>query len=138
MRRTVAAITTALTLALVSATVSVTAWAQGSWTVGPELPTPRSEIGAALVNDQIFVLGGGLGPSQRLNEVLSVSDGTWRTAAPMPVGLNHHGVVAFNGLLYVFGGADEGGRPTTTSMAYDPAADAWKNLAPLPTPRASP
>jgi N-acetylneuraminic acid mutarotase len=56
----------------------------------------------------------------------------------MPRGLNHHGVIALDGKLYVFGGADEAGRPTTTSLSYDPTANEWRTLSPEPTPRASP
>src|SRR3954466_919888 len=134
MRRAVTAVVVMLALVL----ASTPAWAQASWTVGPELPTPRSEIGAAAIDGQLYVLGGGTGAAQTLNEVLDLGAGQWRTGAPMPRGLNHHGVTALNGRVYVFGGADEAGRPTTTSLEYDPAANQWRTLAPLPTPRQSP
>jgi N-acetylneuraminic acid mutarotase len=115
------------------------AGAQGTWaTDGPLLPTPRSEIGAAVVDGQVYVLGGGIGDSQRLNEVLDTASGQWRTGTPMPRGLNHHGVVALNGRVYVFGGSEENGRPSNASWEYDPPSNAWRELAPLPTPRSSP
>ncbi len=101
MRRMV----TALVTGVVLSAIAVAVWAQGSWaTDGPLLPTPRSEIGAAVVDGQVFVLGGGIGEAQKANEILDVASGQWRTGAPMPVGLNHHGVAALNGRVYVFGG----------------------------------
>src|SRR5215212_3161369 len=134
MRKAVTAVVMMLALAL----ASTPAWAQASWTVGPELPTPRSEIGAATIDGQVYVLGGGTGAAQTLNEVLDLGAGQWRTGASMPSGLNHHGVTALNGRVYVFGGADDAGRSTTTALEYDPATNQWRTLAAMPTPRSSP
>src|SRR5262245_46906630 len=106
MRRVVTAIVTAVLVGPGSGT----AWAQAGWLVGPEMPTPRSEIGAGTIDGQIYVVGGGVGAAQTANEILDLAIGQWRTGAPMPRGLNHHGVTALNGKLYVFGGADEAGR----------------------------
>src|SRR5262245_4441224 len=130
MQRVVAALLSAVVLS----TIAVVAWAQGSWsTDGPLLPTPRSEIGAAAVDGQIFVLGGGIGEAQKLNEILDVSSGQWRTGTAMPKGLNHHGVAALNGRVYVFGGSDETGRPSNAALEYDPPTNAWRALPDLPT-----
>src|SRR5262245_14484288 len=109
MRRFVTTLVAGVALSFATAA----AWAQGSWvTDGPLLPTPRSEIGAAVVDGQLYVLGGGIGAAQVANEVLDLASGQWRTGTAMPRGLNHHGVVALNGRVYVFGGSDESGRPT--------------------------
>jgi N-acetylneuraminic acid mutarotase len=135
MWRTVTATAAGVVLSL----VAVVGWAQGNWTTdGPLLPTPRSEIGAAVADGQLFVLGGGIGDAQKLNEVLDLGSGQWRSGAPMPRGLNHHGVAALNGRVYVFGGSDENGRPTSTAQEYDPPTSSWRVLAEMPTPRSSP
>ena len=52
-----------------------------SWSVGPELPTPRSEIGAAEAGGQIYVLGGGVGAARQMNEIYDPSTGAWRRGA---------------------------------------------------------
>ena len=134
MRRVMAAIVATTLVALTSGT----AWAQANWTVGTEMPSPRSEIGAGAIDGQVYVLGGGVGASLTVNEVLDVASGQWRTGTPMPRGLNHHGVTTLNGKVYVFGGADESGRPTATALEYDPTSNSWRSLADLPTPRSSP
>jgi N-acetylneuraminic acid mutarotase len=132
-------IVTALVIGVLLSLTSVAASAQGWWTTdGPLLPTPRSEIGAAVVAGQIFVLGGGVGDSQRKNEILDIAAGQWRDGTPMPRGLNHHGVTALNGRIYVFGGSDESGRPTNAALEYDPLSSTWRELSVLPTPRSSP
>lgn len=130
---------TALVIGVVLSLTTVGAWAQGSWTMdGPLLPTPRSEIGAAVVDGQLYVLGGGIGAGQTANEVLDLASGVWRNGTPMPIGLNHHGVATLNGRVYVFGGSDQNGRPTNTALEYDPPTNFWRALKELPTPRSSP
>lgn len=135
MRRMVTALVTGVVLSLTTAV----GWAQGTWTTDePLLPTPRSEIGAAVVDGQLFVIGGGIGEAQKANEILDLASGQWRTGEPMPRGLNHHGVAVLNGRVYVFGGSDENGRPTNAALEYDPPTNAWRALKDLPTPRSSP
>jgi N-acetylneuraminic acid mutarotase len=138
MRRTILAATTAFTLTLAVAVAASTAAAQGTWTTGPEMPTPRAEVGAALVGSSIHVIGGGVGPGQRANEILDLSTNQWRTGPLLPRGLNHTATVSMYGWLFAFGGADESGRPTSASLAFDPAAEAWIEYPALPTPRSSP
>jgi N-acetylneuraminic acid mutarotase len=130
---------TALVMGVVLSLATVGAWAQGSWTTdGPLLPTPRSEIGAAVVDGQLYVVGGGIGAAQMANEVLDLASGQWRSGTAMPRGLNHHGVATLNGRVYVFGGSDENGRPTNAALEYDPPSNSWRALKDLPTPRSSP
>ena len=98
MRRVV----TALVIGVV---LSLTAVAAGAGDVDDgraAAATPRSEIGAAVVDGQLYVLGGGIGAAQTLNEVLDLGSGQWRNGTPMPRSLNHHGVAALNGRVYVF------------------------------------
>jgi N-acetylneuraminic acid mutarotase len=102
------------------------------------MPTPRAEVGAALVDNSIYVIGGGVGAGQRANEALDLSSNQWRTAPPMPRGLNHMGTVSTTGRLFVFGGADESGRPTDAALSFGPDTNSWIQYPPLPTPRSSP
>jgi N-acetylneuraminic acid mutarotase len=56
----------------------------------------------------------------------------------MPDGRNHLMSTAYNGRLYVFGGAQSGsGQATRTTWVYDPAKDTWTVLAPMPEARAA-
>lgn len=62
----------------------------------------------------------------------------------MPLPAHHLAAVGFDGKIYVFGGAAQpqsGGPnqvPVNNAWEYDPAADTWKALAPMPTARMAP
>ncbi len=96
---------------------------QGSWASGPPVPTPRAEVAVAEMGGQVYVLGGGVGPSLQANEVFDSAAQTWASRAAMPQALNHHGAASLNNRLYVFGGFDPNGRPTTAALEYDPSSD---------------
>jgi len=64
----------------------------------------------------------------------------WTKKKDIPVHVHHQAQAAFNGKLYIFGGclraiSGEGG--TTNVWEYDPVADAYRALAPLPVKRCS-
>jgi N-acetylneuraminic acid mutarotase len=82
-----------------------------TWEMGPALETARAGFGAAVLNDQIYVLGGEIifNDVATLNSV-AVFDPvgqSWGTAPEMLYPL--HGVPAavVDGVLYLLGGADE-------------------------------
>jgi N-acetylneuraminic acid mutarotase len=110
--------------------------AVGEWSEGTPMPTPRSELGAAVLDGLIYVAGGLLpnGISDTF-ETYDVATGEWATLAPMPVGLHHLGMAALDGKIYVTGGyADAQFTPDARAWVYDPAADAWTALNDLPEP----
>jgi N-acetylneuraminic acid mutarotase len=43
--------------------------------------------------------------------------------------------VAYDGAIYVLGGADKDWNPTATAWKYEPATNLWGAVAPLPEPR---
>ena len=62
----------------------------------------------------------------------------WTKKKDIPVHVHHQAQAAYNGKLYIFGGclraiSGEGG--TTNVWEFDPAADAYRALAPLPVKR---
>src|SRR5262249_60083579 len=64
----------------------------------------------------------------------------WTKKKNIPVSVHHQAQAAFNGKLYIFGGClraitGEGG--TTNTWEYDPVADSYRALAPLPVKRCS-
>jgi N-acetylneuraminic acid mutarotase len=61
----------------------------------------------------------------------------WAVRAPLPVARNHVGGVALGGKIYAVGGQQGQNDDSVFRSeldAYDPAADAWTTLAPLPNP----
>lgn len=113
------------------------------WTQGRRLPVAVSEVGVALLGTEVHVLGGYVGgrAHSRTHLVLDLGSGRWRTAAPLPLALDHVGAVAVGsgtaGRVLVIGGYGAAGRPTSGVYAYDPTNDRWTARASLPVPRAA-
>lgn len=125
----------------------------GRWTTGTPLPTPRSEDAVAALGGSIYVVGGYVpaGPNPvaleasghadvdgALVQSYDVAGGQWSERASLPRGLNHLGLVAFGGNLYTFGGFDRQNRDAVSDAnVYNPLADRWSAIAPVPTKRGS-
>jgi N-acetylneuraminic acid mutarotase len=110
------------------------------WSRQADSPLARSEVGAARIGDRIYVVGGFQEPARTVDSVarFDISDDRWRLVAPMPVALNHPGVAAAKGRLYVAGGnAIVGGQaqPSDVLAVYSPKRDRWRRLASMPTAR---
>lgn len=56
-------------------------------------------------------------------------------AARDPEGVHHPAAVGLGGKLYLIGGYVDGWNPTNEVHEYDPGANSWRTLAPLPTAR---
>jgi N-acetylneuraminic acid mutarotase len=133
---------------LVSAAIvliaSNTAHAQkGHWEQAAPFPEPSQEIGGTAVDSKIFILGGLIDaqiPKAMVWQYDSVTD-KWTKKKDMPLASHHLASIGYKGKLYVFGGGGQitpGGDtwvPLNTAWVYDPDADTWKALAPMPTRR---
>jgi N-acetylneuraminic acid mutarotase len=60
------------------------------------------------------------------------SVGSWRAIAPMPQARENAAGGFVNGKLYVVGGWNLQGNPTSTTYVYDPAKNSWSRAADLP------
>ncbi|MFQ5814205.1 MAG: kelch repeat-containing protein, partial [Anaerolineae bacterium] len=103
------------------------------WTTKASKPTGAANVGAAVLDDKIYVVGGMSNNLRFLSavEVYDPATDSWSSVAPLPVGLSGTAVAAAGGKLYVFGGGSASGGVATT-YEYDPAADTWTQKAPLP------
>jgi N-acetylneuraminic acid mutarotase len=105
----------AVAAAMLAQTVSAGAQ-DARWRMAKPLPQPLGEITGAVVGKKWYVMGGFDGANVQAQGV----------------------VIEY----YVFGGfvGRPGARvwqPIVSALMYDPAADSWKELAPMPTPRGS-
>ena len=112
----------------------------GRWTNRAPAPTPRAELAAAATGGRIYLLAGTAGGRGLANEEYDPATDAWRKRKEIPVsregaGRHHPGAAAWNGKIYLIGGFDFGNRPLDSALEYDPAADAWRALPPMPTPR---
>ena len=121
---------------------------QGRWMRLAPLPDANEEWDSAVVNGKLYLFGGNpvaVGGKQGAPPGLALeydpAADRWTKKKNMPQPAHHNAVVGYNGKIYVFGGAVQrkpGGPtqyPIDNSWEYDPAADAWRALAPMPIRR---
>ena len=99
-------------------------------------------------NGKLYVIGGwGEGKARGANYEYDPATDKWTKKKSMPRPAHHAALAAANGKIYVCGGfvAPEktpvpigaAWEPIDDVWEYDPAADSWKALAPLPGKRGS-
>ncbi|XP_030634562.1 kelch domain-containing protein 8A [Chanos chanos] len=60
----------------------------------------------------------------------------WQSLARLSSGRVYHSLVEVGGQLYMLGGCDAAGQPSTALELYSPEVDQWVSLPSMPTPRA--
>lgn len=106
--------------------------ARDRWTELAPMPTPRGAAGAAVLGDQLYVVGGmRLGRALTSVERFDFSTGRWSSLPPLPDPREHAPAVASDGSIYVVGGRSEDEDATRTVFRYSPAAREWSEVAPL-------
>ena len=87
---------------------------KGEWITRTPMPTPRGGAGCAVVGDRLIVVGGEGNPATATRvfaeaEAYVAGDDAWETLAPMPTPRHGMGAAAWDGRLYVPGGATHAG-----------------------------
>jgi tyrosinase-like protein/Kelch motif protein/kelch motif-containing protein len=116
------------------------------WKKAAPFPMPDEELYGTAVNGKMYVIGGwDEGKAAGINYEYDPATDKWTQKKGMPRSAHHAAIATANGKLYVIGGfvppkdtqIPTGGawEPIADVWEYDPAADSWKSLAPLPTKR---
>src|SRR5918999_269193 len=108
------------------------------WTAGAPMPTPRTEVTAAVLEEDIYVIGGfdEFGQVTDIVEVYNIANNTWsNAAAPLPEPLHHTAAASYNGKIYVVGGYTAPWSPSNKLFIYDPVQNSWQEGRPMPTAR---
>src|SRR5437762_12028642 len=143
MNRSVRVLFASLSIGLLLAT---TAHAQGKWTKLAPFPEAAEELLGAAANGKMYVFCGlapGWKPIGMVYEYDPVTD-KWTKKNPMPLLSHHVAFTEYRGKIYAFGGfvlpaaGPAAWVPLDNAWEYDPIADSWKALAPMPTKRGSP
>jgi len=121
--------------------VAPTASSQSRWARLAPFPEPAEELYGATVNGKMYVLGG---YGERIGKVFEYDPASdrWTKKKTMQLPVHHQAMVPYNGKIYIFGGftqspSEAGWTPVDNSWEYDPVADTWKALAPMPGKRGS-
>jgi N-acetylneuraminic acid mutarotase len=122
------------------------------WTTGKEIPGGVNHAGFVAVGGKLYIVGGfgenTFSPTGAVR-VYDPAARTWRDGATMLTPRGALAVAVVNGKIHAIGGNAVGGaslpphehgapqadNSVGTHEVYDPAADAWTRLAPMPTPR---
>jgi hypothetical protein len=96
------------------------------------LGEPLSDLGAAVVRDTAYVVGGYTGVKFATG-ILAFRGGTPHLVARLPVGLRYAGVAALGGRVYIAGGITTAG-PSDAIYAFDPRTHVVRPLGTLPAP----
>jgi N-acetylneuraminic acid mutarotase len=118
------------------------------WKKGAPFPEPDEELYGVATNGKLYVIGGWAdGKAGGVTYEYDPATDKWTKKQPMPRPAHHAALAAANGKIYVMGGfvppADTAlplgaaWQPIDNAWQYDPVADTWKSLAPLPTKRGS-
>src|SRR5262245_54266260 len=106
-------------------------------------PAPSEEVLGATAGGKLYVFAG-LAPGWKPKAMVQEFDpaaNAWAQKKPMPLASHHVAFASLNDRIYAFGGfklPDSGPpawEPIANAWEYDPAADTWKELAPMPTKR---
>ncbi len=110
------------------------------WTAKAPLPARLHHAAVAVVDRQLFVIGGftqsGVSVWQPTAAVYryDVASDTWTERQSMPTARGALGAAVVDGKIIAVGGYNGTGNPAAVE-SYDPATDTWSTMASLPTPR---
>jgi N-acetylneuraminic acid mutarotase len=116
---------------------TVTVATESFWTAAAPMPTPRTEVAAATLENKIYVIGGFDESSQATDivEVYSIANNSWTTSAPLPEPLHHTAAASYDGKIYVVGGYTSPWHPSNKLFIYDSVQNKWQEGKSMPTAR---
>ncbi len=119
------------------------------WRAHAPFPEPTWELEGVECRGTIYLIGGitnawgartGWVPNRMVYAYDPAAD-RWTRKAPIPLPVHHMAVTECDGMVYGFGGyrtpeqGPDDWQPVALAWKYDPVADVWSALPPLPSPR---
>lgn len=105
------------------------------WLARADLPTPRSGLALAALENRIYAIGGedAQGVSGVVERYLPEQD-AWERLSDKPTPVTDVSAAVIGGKIYLPGGRLASGALSDALEIYDPTQDRWENGAPLPRP----
>ena len=131
---------------LLFTTAALAQMPKSPWRKAAPFPEPDEELYGVACNGKMYVIGGWAdGKARGANYEYDPATDKWTKKKSMPRPAHHAALASYNGKIYVSGGfippentqIPTGGawQPIDDEWEYDPAADSWTSLAPLPGKR---
>ncbi len=106
---------------------------RNGWSVGPRLPIALDHPSAATLAGRLYVAGG-ISSGAATRGVYRLTGDRWEAVASLRHARGALALVSLDGRLSALGGTADRGNVGPAEV-YDPAANAWTDLPPLPNPR---
>jgi uncharacterized repeat protein (TIGR03803 family) len=107
-----------------------------SWGKGTPMPVAAVAACSAVVNGQIYVVGGYNSSAQTAVQIYNSTTHKWTTGTALATGLSNQACAVVNGLVYEFGGTNNvGASQTNAVLVYNPATKIWSSKSAMPTAR---
>ncbi len=106
-----------------------------TWREGPALPRPMHHHNTAVLDGQIYILGGLEGSFVPFDDawVLDPQTGVWSDLPPVPTAMGSAAMGVVDGEILMAGGLTP--NTDTLGYAFDPADESWRPLPDLPEAR---
>jgi hypothetical protein len=110
---------------------------RASWQRLASAPTERTEVTAAVLGQDIYVVGGYRrdGGTVPTVEIYDTRAQRWRQGPALPLAVNHAMSATVDGEVHVFGGYSSDGKPSASAFRLD--GGAWRRVPDLPSGRAA-
>ncbi len=107
-----------------------------TWTSAAPLPTAVSSPAAAVLKNEIYVVGGSDATGNVADvQIYNPVTNAWGTGPSYPAAVSAASAAVVNNVLYVFGGTPGGGTPSNAAWAYNPKTKTWTEKAAMLTAR---
>lgn len=99
------------------------------WVSKRNMPTARATASVSVVDDKIYVIGGGVAGSS-IVEIYDPQKNTWIRKSDMPTSRWTTASAVADGKIYILGGQSRyGGASLSNVEMYDPKSDKWVRKA---------
>ncbi len=110
---------------------------RASWQRLPPAPIERTEVTAAALGSDIYLIGGYQrdGTTVPTVQIYDTRARRWREGPSLPLAVNHAMATTVDGAVHVFGGYTSAHRPSASAFRLD--GGTWRRLPDLPSGRAA-